>query len=79
MVIAVGDGVDDGLSDGIGREFVGGGSGDAVLAGADGTVDLREDEITGLIGLLEEVAAIDLLRGERAAVFGAVTENALGL
>src|SRR5205807_1373578 len=72
VVIAMGNGIDDGFGDGVGRQFIGGGGGDADGAGAHGAVDFREDEVPGLVGLLEEVAAVNLLGGKRAAVFSAV-------
>ena len=79
MVIAVGDGVDDRLSDGVRRKFVGGRCSDAGSTGADGAVDLAKHEIPGLIGLVEEIAAVHLQGGKRAAVLRAVAVDALGL
>lgn len=68
VVVAVGNGVDNRFGHSIRREFVGGRRGDAGGTGADGAVDLGENEVARLIGLFEQVAAINLLGGKGALV-----------
>ena len=79
MVIPMGDGIDDGLSDGVRRELIGWGRSYACRAGTYGTIDLCQYEIPHLVGLFEEVATIDLHGGKRTTVFPAMAVNAFGL
>lgn len=79
VVIAVGDGINDGLTHCVGGQLVGRWRGDAMGAGAYSAVDLGQHEISRLIRLVEKIAAVDLQRGEGTTVLGAVTVDALGL
>ena len=79
VVITVGNGIDNRLSYRVGGKFIGGWGSNAGGASADGAVDFAQHEIKGLIGLAEEVAAIDLQGGEGTTVLGAVTMDTFGL
>ena len=78
MVITMGNGINNGLTHGIGWKFISSRCGDAVGAGADGPVDLRKNEIAGLIYLFKKVPCVYLLGCKRPSIHGAVAMNAFG-
>ena len=79
VVVAVGDGVDDGLGHNVARDFVFDWRLCALFAGADADVDLGHDKVDGLVDELEGGALVNLVGGDRLGDLSAVEVSALDL
>lgn len=79
VVVAVGNGVDNGFGNDIPRDLVGDRGLRALLAGADADIDLGHDEVDGLIDEFKGGALVNLIGGNGFGHFGAVEVGALDL
>ena len=79
VIIAMGNGVDNGLTNCIGRKFVSGGGNIAFRAGTHSTVDFGQHKVAGLISLFKKVSGVNLLGAKRTAIASTVTMDAFCL
>ena len=76
-VVAVGNGIDDGLRDDFRRNLIGHGRLRAECTGAHGEVDFGQDEVHRLVHQFEQVALVHLIERNGLLPLGAVEVGAL--